>query len=161
MVLYLQGLSLVGPFERFSHRAVIIVDERQDLGLQVLDGKKRAPFEQLAHQNAEPDFDLIHPRTVLGGGMDHHLLARITQKCRTAGHGGQNPALAIAAQLLIQATRLCDPADQCLGLMDVEIITDKVEAGWPLDPWPPPLGHAPGNLLRSASVRHWERRSFR
>src|SRR2546421_11942477 len=121
-----QSLSLILPFERLGHGVVIIVDERQDPGLQVLDRKKRAPFEQLAHQNAEPDFDLIDPRTVLGGVMEHDLVGRITQKGSTAGHGGQNPTFAFDAQLLIQAAVLCDPADQGLGLMDVEIITDKV-----------------------------------
>ena len=109
--LYQESLSLMRPLERLGHRVVIIVDERQDFGLEVLDGKKRAPFEQLAHQNAEPDFDLIHPRTVLGGVMEHDLVGRITQKGSTAGHGGQNPAFAFDAQLLIQATGLCDPTD--------------------------------------------------
>jgi hypothetical protein len=121
-----QSLSLIRPFERLGHGVIIIVDERQDPGLQVLDGKKRAPFEHLAHQNAEPDFDLIHPRTVFGGVMEDDLVGWITQKRSTAGHGGQNATFAFDAQLLIQATGLGDEANQGLGLMDVEIITDEV-----------------------------------
>ena len=51
-----QGLPLVRPLERFGHRPVIIVDERENFGLQVLNGGEQATCEQLAHQNTEPDF---------------------------------------------------------------------------------------------------------
>src|SRR2546423_15542779 len=110
--LYQESLSLIRPLERLGHRVVILVDERQDFGLEVLDGKKRAPFEQLAHQNAEPDFNLIHPRTVLGGVMEHDLVGRITQKGSTARHGDQDAAFAFDAQLLLDATALGHEADQ-------------------------------------------------
>src|SRR6266568_1667003 len=66
---------------------------------------------------------------MLGGIMKHHLMARLTQKGSTAGHGGQDTTLAFDPQILITATALSDEAYQCLGLMDVEIVTDKMPAG--------------------------------
>ena len=50
---------MIGPLEGLGHRPVVIVDKSKDLGLQVLNGGERTPFEQLAHQNAEPDLDLV------------------------------------------------------------------------------------------------------
>ena len=40
-----QGLPLIGPFERFGHGSVIIVDESQYLDLQLINGSERATFE--------------------------------------------------------------------------------------------------------------------
>jgi hypothetical protein len=54
-----QSLPLVRPLERLSHRVVVIRDKGQDPGLQVLNREKRATFEQLTNQDAEPDFNLI------------------------------------------------------------------------------------------------------
>ena len=50
---------MIGPLKRLSHRPVIRVNEGEDPGLQVLDGGERAAFEQLADENAEPDFNLV------------------------------------------------------------------------------------------------------
>jgi hypothetical protein len=54
---------------------VIIIDESQYFGLQVLDGKKRATLEHLAHQNATFAFDaqLLHDATTLGNPTDQRL----------------------------------------------------------------------------------------
>ena len=64
---HLKGLAIV---------SVVILDKGQDPGLQVLNGDERATFEQLTNQDAEPDFNLIQPGTVLGGVMEHHLMGR-------------------------------------------------------------------------------------
>jgi hypothetical protein len=58
--------------------------------------------------------------------MEYHLMSRITQKRRTAGHGGQNATFAFDPQILLKATALCHPADQGFGLMNVEVVTDKM-----------------------------------
>lgn len=57
---------MIGPLERLGHGPVVIVDEGEDLGLQILNGGERAAFEYLAYQNREPDLHLIHPGAVFG-----------------------------------------------------------------------------------------------
>jgi hypothetical protein len=59
-----------------------------------------APFEQLAHQNTEPDFHLIHPRSMLRRVVKHHLVGLVMQKRGTAFHRLQNPAFPFDAQRL-------------------------------------------------------------
>ena len=61
--------------------------------------------------------------------MEHNLMRGITQKCCSAAHGGENPAFAFDAQIRIDATALCNEADQRFGLMNVEVITDKMPTG--------------------------------
>ncbi len=57
-----------------------------------------ATFKQLAHQNTEPDFHLIHPGSVRERVVQHHLVAGVVQKRRSAFHRLQNPAFALDAQ---------------------------------------------------------------
>jgi hypothetical protein len=74
-----QNFPLVGPFEGPSHRPVVIDDEREDLGLQILYARERTALEHFAHQDAEPDFDLIHLRTAQACRL---------QRCREEYMGG-------------------------------------------------------------------------
>src|SRR5579859_237658 len=82
----LQRFALIGPFEGFGHRAIVIVDKGEHFGLQVLHTGKGATFENLAHQDAEPDLDLIHPRTMFRGVMKHDPVGRVGEKRGSAGH---------------------------------------------------------------------------
>ena len=52
---------LHGPAERLGHGLVEVGDERLDPLLEVRLGGEVATAEQLAHQNGEPDLDLIDP----------------------------------------------------------------------------------------------------
>ena len=61
--------------------------------------------------------------------MEHHLVTGVREKGRTAGHAGQDAALAFDAQILFESRHLCHPADQGLGLMGVQLITDDMPAG--------------------------------
>ncbi len=81
-----ESLSLVGPFERLGHGLIVVVDESQDSGLQVFNGGEGTTFEQFADQNAQPDLNLIQPRTVLGRVMEHDSMGRISQKRGATGH---------------------------------------------------------------------------
>ena len=47
--LHSQSLALIGPLEGPGHRPVVIVNERQHPGLQILDRSERTACEQLAH----------------------------------------------------------------------------------------------------------------
>src|SRR6266849_10577298 len=92
-----ESLALIGPFERLGHRRIIIVDESEHFGLQVLHACEGAACEQLADQDRKPDLDLIHPRTMIGGVMEDHLVGGIAQKGSSTGHQGQNAVLAFLA----------------------------------------------------------------
>ena len=91
--------------------------------MQIIQREKIAAFEQLAHQNTEPDFDLIHPRCMFGGVIEHHFVHRVMQKGRAAFHRMEDAALAFDAQALrCDAFLFRHPAHQGFGLMDVQII---------------------------------------
>lgn len=53
-----QCLALVGPFEGLGHSAIVVFNKGQGLGLQVSHRGEVASFEKLAHQDAQPDFDM-------------------------------------------------------------------------------------------------------
>src|SRR5947209_2385378 len=61
--------------------------------------------------------------------MEHDLMSGITQKCGSAHHRGENAAFAFDPQICIEPTALCDETDQRFGLMDVEVVTDKMPTG--------------------------------
>src|SRR5437764_8264824 len=71
---------------------------------------------------------LFHPGSMIGGVMKDHFVGRIAQKGRSTRHQGQDAVLAFLAQVLFDARYLGDPADERLGLMDVEVVTHKVPA---------------------------------
>ena len=98
-----QSFALIGPLEGFSHGAVVIVNESQNLGLQILDRSERTASEELAHQDGEPNLDLIHPGTMIGRIMKDDLVGGITQERRTARHQGQDAIFAFLAQILLDA----------------------------------------------------------
>src|SRR5438270_1333588 len=123
------GLSLVGPLEWLGHGSIVIVDKSKDLGLQVLNRDERPSFEQLAHQNAEPNFILVEPGTMHRSIMENHLMTGIREKGSPAGHRGQNATLAFDAQVLFDARQVRHPADQGLGLMGVQLVTHHMPAG--------------------------------
>ena len=66
---------------------------------------------------------------MLGGVVEDHFMGRITQKGGSTGHQGQNAIFALLAQVLLDARDLGHEADQGLGLMDIEVVTDNVPAG--------------------------------
>jgi hypothetical protein len=116
-----------GPLDGFSHRAIVIRDERQDLVAQVVQREEIATFEQLAHQDTEPDFYLVHPGSVLGRVVQQHLVGGVVQKRRPAFHRLKDAAFPLDAQRLrCYPFPLGYPAHQRFGLMDIQIIQDHV-----------------------------------
>ena len=57
--------------EWFGHGFVEVVDEIADLSGQVALGLEVAATDELTHQDGEPDFDLVEPRSVFGCEMEH------------------------------------------------------------------------------------------
>src|SRR4051794_16878822 len=56
-----ERLSCHGPLERLGECAVEVGDEGLDAGLQVLLGGEAGAAQQLAHEDGEPDLDLVQP----------------------------------------------------------------------------------------------------
>ena len=56
-----QGTSRVRPFEWFGHRPVEVVNKSQNTLAELHHRGETSPLEQAAHQDAEPEFNLIQP----------------------------------------------------------------------------------------------------
>src|SRR4051812_23897974 len=61
--------ALVGPFER-PGGAIVVVDEGQHLGGEVVDRGEGASAEELAGEDREPDLDLVEPGAVVRGVVE-------------------------------------------------------------------------------------------
>ena len=70
-----QWLSGPGPFEWLGHGAIEVVDEALDAVLEIGLGEEAGAAQQLAHQDGEPDFDLIEPGGVLGCEVEGDAVA--------------------------------------------------------------------------------------
>jgi hypothetical protein len=86
-----------------------------------------AAFEQLAYQNTEPNFHLIHPGSVLRRIVKHYLVGGVVQKGRAAFHRPENPTFALDAQRLrCKPVLLGHPTHQRFGLMDVQVVQHEM-----------------------------------
>src|SRR4051812_46031840 len=88
-----ERLSGVGPLVREGVVPVVVPDEALDASGQRGDGTEVAPPEQTPAENAEPDFDLVHPAPVLGREMHHVLVRRVGQESTPLGPGTQRRPL--------------------------------------------------------------------
>lgn len=52
----------MSPFERFGHGVIVVSDESQDFGFQVIGRREIDVTQEFTLQNAKPNFDLINPR---------------------------------------------------------------------------------------------------
>src|SRR3989304_3020059 len=97
--LYIQRLALVSPLERFSHGTVVVFDESQDLAFQVIHGNEVATFDDFSNQNAEPNFDLVHPGSMFGRVMKNDAMCWVAQKSSSGSLGFQNAQFAFHTQV--------------------------------------------------------------
>ena len=110
--------------------AIVVGNKGQDALAQLLHGDPTGTCQQAAHQNAEPDFNLVEPGTMSGGRHEANTMARIGEKGGTGAHAGEMTAFAFDAQRLLDPTLRCHQAHQCFGLMGVELIGDKDPGGF-------------------------------
>ena len=99
MELRIQCLALVGPLERFSHGAIVIFDKGQHFAFQVLDRSEVTTFDDFSNQDAEPDFDLVHPGSMFGRVMKDNPVGWVTQKSSPRSLGLQDPRFAFHTQI--------------------------------------------------------------
>src|SRR5262245_30930 len=105
LVLLLEGPGGVEPLDGFGHGAVEVVDEGQNPVLEILPRGEAGSAEELAHQDAEPNLDLVEPGAVLGGVHEADAVARRRQEGRPAGLGLQHPAFPLLPQVVGQPAR--------------------------------------------------------
>src|SRR6266540_4089257 len=89
----LKRATCIGPAKGLGH-AIEVLDKSQDLRPQIILGCEVAALDHPTHQDAEPDFDLIEPRRMLGYIHELNTVRRVTQKGRPTGHRLQHAAFA-------------------------------------------------------------------
>src|SRR5688572_23325139 len=94
--------------------------------LQVLNRPKRATLEQLAHQNAPPDFNLIEPRRMLGCIVKHNPMTRITQKRGTRLPIFQNAVFAFLTQVDSEVRQGRNKVHQRCRTVGIEVVHHHV-----------------------------------
>ena len=90
---------MISPFERFRHGAVVVLDKSQDLAFQVVGGNEVATLDDFSNQDTEPNFDLVHPGSMLGCVMKSNAMGWVAQKGRPGSLGFQNPRFTFQAQI--------------------------------------------------------------
>src|SRR5271170_3202137 len=95
-----EGPTFDGPTKRLGHGVVEVRDERLDPVLEVHLGGEVAAAKQLAHENGEPDLDLIDPRRVLRREVEGDAMAGVAQEGLARRHGGENAGLALLAEIV-------------------------------------------------------------
>jgi hypothetical protein len=75
-----QGLPGVGPAVGMGAMSVVVVQIRGQARDEFVGRCEIAAFEEAPCQGAEPQFDLVEPRTVLGCEVEHVLVLGIGQK---------------------------------------------------------------------------------
>ena len=93
-----EGFTLVSPFERFGHRPLIIVNKSQHFGFQIFDGGEVTAFQQLSHQNTEPNFNLVHPRRMLGRIVKNNPMIGLREKGGSRFHRLKNTRFSFDAE---------------------------------------------------------------
>ena len=75
-----ERLAGVGPIEGMGQDQVEIVQKGPQLGFQVGDGGEVAAADHFTHHDAEDDFDLIQPGTVLGQEHEADAMGVVRQE---------------------------------------------------------------------------------
>lgn len=131
MVIWLgsQCLALVSPFEWLGHGVIVVFDKGQDLGVQIGQGGEVTSTKQLASQNAEPDFDLIHPGSMLRRVVEDNAMGRVGQEFRSCRHGCEHARVALDAQVMVNIGLIGDETHQGLRFVGVEVVNHKMPPG--------------------------------
>ena len=123
--LSVQDLPLIGPLKRFGQSIVGVFDELEKALAQILLRREVSAFEQAAHQNTKPDFDLIEPGSVSRGVRETDAVARVFQEGSACSQGLQDARTTFCPQVIGDVQLLGHVADQPFGLMDVQLVRDE------------------------------------
>ena len=124
-----QCFAQVGPFEWLGHGAIVVFDKGQDLGFQIGQGDEVTSAKQLTSQNAEPDFDLIHPGSMFGCVVEDNAMGQVGQECGPSCHGCKHARVALDAQIIVNIRLVGDETHQRLRLVGVEVVNHEMPLG--------------------------------
>src|ERR1051325_9394781 len=92
-----QERTLIGPLEGSGLGAIVVRDEGERLGGEVLDGGEGAAAEELAGEDRQPDLDLVEPGAVVGRVVEDDPMGGVAEEGGPGLARGQDPALALDA----------------------------------------------------------------
>lgn len=125
------ALDLLGfgdrPAPSFGEMGIVVGNVALDLLLEVSDGWKVAPSQDMLIEDAKPNFNGVEPATVFWGIDEANAMGRITEVGLPAGHTLENSLLAFDAQILVIPQNGGDRANKCFALMGVELVTQDDE----------------------------------
>src|SRR3990172_12204883 len=104
-----QRTTSVGPLERLRHGPIEIGDEVQYALLQIVYRSEVATLQQTPDQNAEPDLDLVQPRSVDRRVNEPDAMRRVLQEGSARLHGFQDASFTLDPQGHGQVTSVCYP----------------------------------------------------
>src|SRR5438876_12331158 len=93
----LERASGVSPLEGLGKHLVGVVDKGQEFSAEILDGGEVAATDDLAHDDAEDDLDLIEPGRVLGGIHEANAMLQVSEQLLPSLQRRQHPAFALLA----------------------------------------------------------------
>jgi len=114
-----QGLTREGPFEGLGHGAVEIVDEGEDAVAQGVLRGEVSTEDHLADEDAQPDFDLMHPGAVDG--------REVAEEARMSGKPGTHEGTFVHLQMVQDEVDLGDG----LGNLRIEVVQQGQELDLP------------------------------
>lgn len=117
-----QWLSGVGPAIGMGSMGIVVVQISGHSFNEIVGGCEVASFEEATGQRAEPEFDLVEPRAVLGSEVEDVLVFGIGQEDATLGAG---------LEIVLVKRSTVEPGDEFANVqapMGVEIVEDPVEA---------------------------------
>ena len=121
-----ERLALVGPLERLGHGAVEVRDERQHLVSQIINRGEVAAAQEFAHQDTQPNLDLVQPRRVFRGVVEDDFVRLLHQEGSTCRHRLQDATLLFDAQVFRNSRDLGHVAHQAFGAVRVQVIHHDV-----------------------------------
>src|ERR1700730_13810805 len=109
-----QRLAL-GPEEWLGHGCIEVGNEALDPLLEMLLGGEVAAAEEFAHEDREPNLDLVEPRGVLGREVEGDPVAGVAQECLACRHRLKDTGLSLLSEIFVDAAQLSHQADNPFG----------------------------------------------
>ena len=90
------------PAEGLGHGSVEVGDELLDFGAQRFLAVEIPAAEELSHQDGEPDFDLVEPRSVSGREVEGNAMVGLAQEGGAGDLGSKHAGLTLDAELVLE-----------------------------------------------------------
>src|SRR5262245_27318292 len=106
--------------EEYSHISGIKIRSKSThTDLQIFHRGETGTPEELPHQNTEPQLNLVHPRRMFRGVVEHDAMRGIGEKRRPRAHRPEHATFACVPQVVGYLVVLGDQAHQAFRLMHI------------------------------------------